>query len=125
MSYVDGDIFVFLPPPQTLKTWEPPWDCMIILFEFQHLDVDEERSEWRLYWVAGLTLLRTVGHVLAKSDALASPRHQAEVDRLWESSSSNRRQSGIFWEFIEKNGTVSLRLTLLAHTSHVMSRATT
>ena len=103
MNYVTGDIFVLSPPRQTLKAWRPFWDCVtIILFEFQNSDVDEERSEWRLYWVAGIALLRTIGHVLAKTDAMTSPRHSAEIDRLWEGWKSDRAPSSIFWDFIEK-----------------------
>jgi hypothetical protein len=102
VNYVTGDIFVFSPPRQTLKAWSPFWDCVVILFEFQNSEVDEERSEWRLYWVAGIALLRTIGHVLAKADAVASPRHQTEIDRLWEGWKADRALSSIFWNFIEK-----------------------
>jgi hypothetical protein len=102
VDYVTGDIFVFSPTRQTLKAWSPFWDCVAILFEFQNSDVDEERSEWRLYWVAGVALLRTIGHVLAKSDAMVSHRHEAEIERLWEGWKSDRTESSIFWDFIEK-----------------------
>lgn len=102
MNYISGDIFVFSPPLQTLKAWEPFRDCVTILFEFQNSDVDEERSEWRLYWVAGVALLRTIGHVLVKSDATKSPRHSAEVERLWERWKADRAKSSIFWDFIER-----------------------
>jgi hypothetical protein len=101
-NYITGDIFVFSPPRQTLKAWIPFWDCVSILFEFQNSDVDEEHSEWRLSWVAGVALLRTIGHVLAKADILASPRHQDEIDRLWDAWKSDRKKAMIFWDFIEK-----------------------
>lgn len=102
VSYVTGDIFVFSPPRQTLKAWSPFWDCVDILFEFQNSDVDQERSEWRLYWVAGITLLRTVGHVLAKTDATTSSAHKATIDFLWKQWKIDHVQSSIFWDFIEK-----------------------
>jgi hypothetical protein len=102
MNYVTGDIFVFSPPRQTLKAWSPFWDCVAILFEFQNSEVDEEHSEWRLSWVAGIALLRTIGHVLAKADAATSLRHGTEIDRLWEDWKSDRTQSSIFWDFVEK-----------------------
>lgn len=102
MNYVTGDIFVFSPPRQTLKAWAPFWDCVSILFLFQHTDIDEEKPEWRLYWVAGIALLRTIGHVLAKVDGLASARHRSEIDRLWESWKIDRLRSSIFRNFIEK-----------------------
>src|SRR4051812_43862610 len=90
ISYVAGDIFVFSPPKQTLKAWKPWWDCVSILFEFQNSEIDEERSEWMLYWVAGVAPLRTVGHVLAKSDALASVIHKIELDKFWTEMKSAR-----------------------------------
>src|SRR5215470_16672172 len=102
VNYVTGDIFVFTPPRQTLKAWGPFWDCVLILFEFQNSDVDEETSEWRLYWVAGVALLRTIGHVLTKTDARTSQRHRMEIDRLWEAWKSDRNLTSIFWNFIEK-----------------------
>jgi hypothetical protein len=48
ISYISDDIFVFSPPKQSLKAWEPFWDCVTILFEFQNSDADEEHTEWRL-----------------------------------------------------------------------------
>jgi hypothetical protein len=102
VTHITGDIFTFSPPRQTLKAWGPFWDCAVVLFEFQNSDVDEEHSEWRLYWVAGIALLRTIGHVLAKADAICSPRHRSEIDRLWQQWRSDRVDSSIFWDFIEK-----------------------
>ena len=71
-DYVTGDIFTLKIEKQTLKAWKPFWDCVGILFQFQNsaiVDGEDELPEWRLYWVAGITLLRTIGHVLAKVDA--------------------------------------------------------
>lgn len=104
-DYVTGDIFTFSPPRQTLKGWEPFWDCVGILFQFQNSDVadgDEELPEWRLYWVAGIALLRTIGHVLAKVDAGTSAEHSQAIGDLWRRFNSEREDSWIFWEFIEK-----------------------
>lgn len=106
MSYVTGDIFVQSPPQQTLAAWAPFWDCVSILFQFQNSDVadgDEELPEWRIYWVAGLALLRTVGHVLAKVDAKASADHADAISALWGALQLDREgQGAIFWNFIEK-----------------------
>jgi hypothetical protein len=104
-SYVTGDTFVRSPPQQTLKAWEPLWDCVSILFQFQNSDVadgEEELQEWRIYWVAGLALLRTVGHVLKKVDAKTSPNHADAISALWRGFQADRVNSAIFWDFIEK-----------------------
>lgn len=101
ISYVTGDIFASSPPKQTLKAWDPLWDCVRILFEFQNFDVDEEHSEWRLYWVAGIALLRAIGHVLAKADALTSQEHNNAINKIWSTWKQNSDENKIFWEFID------------------------
>ncbi|MBB3174933.1 hypothetical protein FHR90_002780 [Endobacter medicaginis] len=105
MNYVTGDIFVKVPSPQTLKAWLPLWDCISILFLFQNSDVadgEDELPEWRIYWVAGLALLRTVGHVLAKVDAKISPEHAEAIAALWKGFQDDRSKSAIFWTFIDR-----------------------
>ncbi len=104
-DFITGDIFILRPPKQTLKGWQPFWDCVAILFQFENSDVadgDEELPEWRMYWVAGIALLRTIGHVLAKVDSQTSAKHSQEIDDLWTRLKSDREASWIFWEFIEK-----------------------
>ncbi|MFL7905269.1 hypothetical protein ACJ41P_29350 [Azospirillum argentinense] len=101
-SYITGDIFVSAPPKQTLKAWGPFWDCVDILFEFQNSDADEEHTEWRLLWVAGIALLRTIGHVLAKVDGAASSAHKQAVDHAWARWKADTTANAIFWDFIEK-----------------------
>src|SRR4051812_8108328 len=98
-NYVTGDVFVMRPPHQTLKAWDPFWDCVSILFQFQNSDLvdgDQELSEWRLFWVAGVALLRTVGHVLAKVDAGVSPCHGKAIGSLWTRLQSDRKLYSIF-----------------------------
>ena len=105
VSHITGDIFVRRIPRQTLKAWGPFSDCVTILFQFQNSDVtdgDQELPERRLYWVAGIALLRTVGHVLAKVDAKTSETHAQAIQNLWKGFRSDREDSLIFCEFIEK-----------------------
>jgi hypothetical protein len=101
-SYISGDIFVFQPPRQTLAAWKPFRDCVDILFEFQNSDVDEEHTEWRLLWVAGIALLRTVGHVLARVDAKASDAHRRAIDSAWAAWKADKSEHSIFWDFVEE-----------------------
>ncbi|WP_417476011.1 hypothetical protein [Maricaulis sp.] len=111
-SYITGDIFILSPPRQELKAWAPFWDCVGILFQFQNSDVadgDEELPEWRLSWVAGIALLRTVGHVLAKVDAKSSRLHSEAIGSLWERFKADRESSWIFWDFIESERNTLLK----------------
>ena len=104
-SFITGDVFTRTSPDQTLKAWEPFWDCAGILFHFQNSDIvdgDEELPEGRLHWVSGLALLRTVGHVLAKVDARTSPAHAEAVNGLWTKLKADRQSAAIFWDFIEE-----------------------
>ena len=102
---IKGDIFINQPPKQTLVAWGPFWDCVDILFQFQNsdgVDGDVELPEWRIFWVAGIALLRTIGHVLAKVDANRSTRHSQVIGELWRRLKSDRSGSQISWDFIEK-----------------------
>lgn len=104
-SFITGDIFTRKLPNQTLKAWEPFWDCVGVLFHFQNSDIvdgDEELREWKFYWVSGLALLRIVGHVLANVDARTSPKHAEAVGGLWAKLKADRESSSIFWDFIEQ-----------------------
>lgn len=67
------------------------------------MDDDKESPKWRLHWIAGVALLRDVGHVLVKSDALISAKHKIEVDKLWKEWKDNWQENDIFWLFIEKD----------------------
>ncbi|WP_037382643.1 hypothetical protein [Sinorhizobium americanum] len=103
-EYVTGDIFTSRPPKQSLRAWEPFWDCVGILFQLQHLELvdgDEELPDWKLPWIAGIALLRTIGHVLAKVDANKSRDHSREIEHFWRALKSDRESSRIFWDFIE------------------------
>lgn len=101
ISYITGDIFTAKMTRQTLKAWDPFWDCVAILFEFQNSDIDDEHPEWRLHWVAGIALLRAIGHVLSKSDADISTAHKRAVREMWDSWKRDAEDNYIFWEFIE------------------------
>lgn len=82
------------------------------LFSFQNSDIvdgDEELPEWRHSWIAGIALLRAIGHVLSKVDAEKSQKHQAAIDRWWNESKSDRASSEIFWEFVEKERNTLLK----------------
>jgi hypothetical protein len=101
-SWITGDIFTSQPRPTTLKAWEPWWDTVAILFELQNSDIDDEHPEWRLHWVAGVALLRTVGHVLKKVDAKTSPKHLEAVKAQWSIWNGDKLENWIFFDFIEQ-----------------------
>lgn len=97
-----NDIFAYRPTKQTLKAWTPFWDAQGIYFVLRHTEVDEGRTEWKIFWVAGVATLRIVGHVLDKVDCCSSDVHKAEINRLWVEWKADRAEHTIFWDFIEE-----------------------
>lgn len=86
----------------TLKAAEVLSLCRQIHFSLSTLDVDEERDEWRIFWIAGLCMLRTVGQVLDKVDARTSPLLAEVISEKWKTLKSDRDANWIFWQFIDK-----------------------
>ncbi len=67
----------------------------------------EEGGNWRIDWVAVVTLLRAVGHVLLLVDKLESPAKAAIIaaEERWKPKPA---RDAIYWEFIyeERNNVV-------------------
>lgn len=55
---------------------------------------------WRPRWVAVVTLLRAVGHVLNKVDSECSIEARAVIEEAWEGLKGSKPE--IFWQFIEE-----------------------
>jgi hypothetical protein len=69
------------------------FDCEESLLELMKSKEDTLRRRW----VATVSLLRSVGHVLDKVDGEASPTHRAVIDDLW----PQLKRSDIFAGFID------------------------
>lgn len=101
-TWITDDIFVKSIKIENLKAWEPWRLVQSILFTLQNSDIDEEHPEWRLYWFAGVALLRTIGHVLKKVDSLNGEAHKIAINESWQNWKENRDLHSIFFEFIEE-----------------------
>src|SRR5262245_12154749 len=101
-TWITGDIFVCHLGRATLKAWEPWEYTRRSLFELQNSDIDEEHPEWRTNWIAGVAMLRTVGHVLHKVDAKTSTTHRSLIESAWAAWKMNKDEHWIFFDFIEK-----------------------
>jgi hypothetical protein len=102
ISAIAGDIFTKSIERETLKAWEPWRETQSLLFSFQHTEIDSEHPEWRIYWIAGVALLRTIGHVLDKVDRKLSEDHAFAIQQAWTKWNAARQENWIFFEFIEK-----------------------
>lgn len=72
-------------------------DCKIAL---ETIREGVQGREWRVQWVAAITLLRIVGHVLDKVDSAISPSYKDEIDRSWKDLQQTKPEPAIFWQFI-------------------------
>ncbi|MDW9909614.1 hypothetical protein GOB14_15830 [Sinorhizobium meliloti] len=95
------DLFVKKAGKTTLAAWEPYWEVLGIYFSFNHQDCGDEHPEWRMMWLSQVTLLRVIGHVLAKVDVEASTLHKRAINDMWAKWKVERLHNWIFWEFIE------------------------
>jgi len=82
-----------------LQAWKPLKDCQRA---FQKLELIEDANEWRIYWVACVSLLRSIGHVLNSVDVKISPDHTQVIKAHWETLHEDKQKHRIFWEFIQQ-----------------------
>ncbi len=82
-----------------LKAWEPWHDALAAYQELYRHESPGEFKHWRIYWLAGITALRAIGHVLQNVDAKNSSLHKQLNRDLWNWLS--RAQEPIFVEFIK------------------------
>lgn len=82
-----------------LKAWQPLTDCKTA---FDRLELVTDDEEWRIYWVACVTLLRTVGHVLKNEDSKVSNIHKCVIGEHFKGLRAEKSHPHIFWDFIKK-----------------------
>ena len=63
--------------------------------------IEDKKDRFKLYWVAAISLARTIGHVLHKVDSEISNEHKKVISARYEAWKANREEHKIFWEFIE------------------------
>ena len=73
-------------------------DCKIILNRFRD---DAVYREHRFNWVLSLSLLRAVGHVLDKVDALESSQARVAIKKAWSEINDTKPEPKIFWRFLK------------------------
>ena len=77
-----------------------------VLSDCKHaLDLLQEESQpdtFRVLWVAGIALARSVGHVLQKVDGEQDDAMKVAVASAYASWKADKPGNAIFWEFIEE-----------------------
>lgn len=82
-------------------------DCKYALA--RHSD-DLQGEDFRTSWVAVVTLLRAVGHVLHKVDGKSNPRIAKALEEEWDKLKATKPEPRILWEFIEQERNNVLKL---------------
>ncbi len=65
------------------------------------LEDETDGIRFRLFWVAGIALLRAVGHVLKKVDAANDQELSAIINCIYHEWKQEKDKNAIFWEFID------------------------
>lgn len=83
-----------------------PFDCEQVLDDselaLELLEAESDPQRFRLYWLAAVASLRSVGHVLHKIDAATSSRHRRAIDSAYQRWKQDKHAHRIFWLFIEE-----------------------
>lgn len=65
-------------------------------------------TDFRVSWIALVTLLRAVGHVLDKVDRSASPVVSKAIDEQWKLI-KDKEKNKIYWQFIKEERDAALK----------------
>lgn len=68
---------------------------------FDLLETEENEHKFKFYWIACVTLLRAIGHVLKKVDS-DDKKAAPAISSWWTNLCADKASHRIFWEFIEK-----------------------
>lgn len=66
------------------------------------LEMESDVARFRVLWVSGVALLRSVGHVLRKVDSEHDAQAEQAVDAAWRRWNDDKETNAIFWEFIDE-----------------------
>jgi hypothetical protein len=83
---------------ETLKAWQVMKDCEQAII---CLEGATEEDPWKLYYLASVTLLRAVGHVIVNTDAVEIPILGPKIKAVWSDIEINKKTYEIFWGFIK------------------------
>ncbi len=87
--------------------------CEEVLADCRHalefLEMETDPKKFRLFWLAGVAALRSVGHVLAKVDAGANEAVEREAKAAFARWKQDKNEHKIFWSFIDKERNTLLK----------------
>lgn len=75
---------------------------------FAMLEDAEDEAHFRILWIACVTILRSIGHVLDKVDA-KDPAYTSLIKMWWKSINQAKEENRIFFEFIERERNFAIK----------------
>ena len=72
-----------------------------LIHAHEMLEGEEDAKRFRVLWVAAISLARAIGHVLAKIDAVSSPKLRSAISDTYSDWKKNPSKNVIFFEFID------------------------
>lgn len=90
---------------KSLRSREVLRDAQISIQLCEH---SQTTLEFRIYWIASLAFLRSVGHVLQKVDG-KRPEFGTAIANAWKRWKTDSSKNEIFWEFIEAERNAALK----------------
>ena len=78
------------PDPVELKAWKV-WEDAGEAISLLESNVEKQpNANWRIYFIAAVTLLRATGHILEKVDADSDPEIRRRVQKAWPRMKNDR-----------------------------------
>jgi hypothetical protein len=65
------------------------------------LEAESDTARFRVLWVSGIALLRSVGHALKEVERKRDSHTADAIDEAWARWKADREKHEIFWEFIK------------------------
>lgn len=81
-------------------------DCKVAL---EFLEEETDPRKFRLFWLAAVSAVRSVGHVLNKVDAVAHPKLRSATNKSYARWKQEKEKNKIFWDFIEDERNMLLK----------------
>jgi hypothetical protein len=83
-----------------LHAWSVWHECQSAHSYLCSLGSPGEHTHWRIYWIACLSLLKTIRYVLQSVDQKKSSWHSRVVDDFLKEIGKNKKHHPIYWKFV-------------------------
>lgn len=75
---------------------------------YSMLEDEEDENRFRILWIACVTILRSIGHILDKVDS-KDPAYTSPIKMWWKGINQAKEENRIFFEFIERERNFAIK----------------